>query len=159
MTEQSFGIIPFHTTQQGIQFLLIHQRPSAHRPQDKVGHWGFPKGHAEEKETPVEAALREFCEETGLAPQNIEVNQKKSFREYYVFTRVFTQEKKRISKTAIYFLGRVIKGRISVQKKEIQDYRWASYSEAMKLLTFPEARKVLTQAHEYLFTKYKSPNK
>lgn len=33
-------------------------------------HWGFPKGHAEEKEGPQEAAERELVEETGLGIVN-----------------------------------------------------------------------------------------
>ena len=34
---------------------------------DRYKHWGFPKGHLETGETPDAAALREVCEETGLA--------------------------------------------------------------------------------------------
>ncbi len=134
MTDQSFGIIPFRTTQQGIEFLLVHQQK---------GHWGFPKGHAEQNETPIEAALRECKEETGLA--SIEGNEEKAFREHYVFVH----DGIHVFKTITYFLGRVSKGRISIQKEEIQDYRWASYEEAMQLLSFPEVRGVLKDANPY----------
>lgn len=30
------------------------------------GMWGFPKGHREDNETPIEAAIRETQEETGI---------------------------------------------------------------------------------------------
>ena len=57
--DQSFGVVPVRddakTGEQ--EFLLV---------QHQAGHWGFPKGHLEPGETPVQAAGRELAEETGL---------------------------------------------------------------------------------------------
>ena len=54
----SAGGIVFRRVPDGVaRFLLI---------KDSYRHWGFPKGHLEEGETPAQAALRETAEETGL---------------------------------------------------------------------------------------------
>ena len=55
--ETSAGGVVFRREPDGIRFLLIR---------DPYENWGLPKGHVEGEETPVEAALREVAEETGL---------------------------------------------------------------------------------------------
>lgn len=56
--EVSAGGIVFRRAPDGtLLFLLIR---------DSYDHWGFPKGHLEDGETPAAAALRETAEETGL---------------------------------------------------------------------------------------------
>ena len=55
--EASFGIIPIRQTPDGRRYLLVQHRK---------GHWGFPKGKAEPGEQPLETALRELAEETGI---------------------------------------------------------------------------------------------
>src|SRR5690606_37755157 len=55
--EVSAGGIVFRRAADGTsRFLLIR---------DSYRHWGFPKGHLEDEETPAIAALRETREETG----------------------------------------------------------------------------------------------
>ena len=52
-TDRSFGVIPVRQ-QQGIrQYLLV---------QHHAGHWGFPKGHPDEGESPREAAERDLAQ-------------------------------------------------------------------------------------------------
>ncbi len=48
--DASFGIVPVHERDGVRRFLLI---------QHLGGHWGFPKGHPEKGESPVETARRE----------------------------------------------------------------------------------------------------
>ena len=47
--------------------LIVKNRPDPARSGD--GYWGFPKGHLEEGENPLQAALREVQEETGFVVQ------------------------------------------------------------------------------------------
>ena len=44
--------------------LIVKNKPDPTRGGD--GYWGFPKGHLEEGETPIQAAIREVQEETGF---------------------------------------------------------------------------------------------
>src|ERR1019366_6443348 len=56
--EVSAGGVVFRRDPDGSpRFLLI---------KDSYQHWGFPKGHLEDGESPVVAAVRETREETGL---------------------------------------------------------------------------------------------
>ena len=56
----SAGIITYTTDNDHIEYLLLHYRD---------GHWDFPKGKLEPRETKQEAAHRELYEETGLTAE------------------------------------------------------------------------------------------
>ncbi|HWO89214.1 MAG TPA: NUDIX domain-containing protein, partial [Gemmatimonadales bacterium] len=55
--ETSAGGVIFRRAEAGTLVLLIR---------DSYRNWGFPKGHIEEGEDPVAAAIREVAEETRL---------------------------------------------------------------------------------------------
>lgn len=62
----SAGILLFRTGRTGTQVLLI--RPGGPFWKNRrTGAWMIPKGMIEPGEAPVEAAIREFREETGMA--------------------------------------------------------------------------------------------
>ena len=56
--EKSCGALVYRRNREQIELLLIKNRYG--------GHWSFPKGHVEGRETEVQTALREVKEETGL---------------------------------------------------------------------------------------------
>ena len=60
----SAGILLFRQGDEGVQVLLIKPGGPFWRNKD-AGAWMIPKGMVEKGEAPVEAALREFAEETG----------------------------------------------------------------------------------------------
>jgi predicted NUDIX family NTP pyrophosphohydrolase len=62
----SAGILVYRRTRQGTDFLLGHPGGPLWARKD-LGAWMVPKGLIESGEAPLEAALREFEEETGLA--------------------------------------------------------------------------------------------
>ena len=65
MTKQSAGLIMYRCVDPGIEVLLLHPGgPFWARKDD--GAWTIPKGEIESGEEPLEAAKREFQEETGL---------------------------------------------------------------------------------------------
>lgn len=146
MKEYSFGIIPVYKENGQRCFLLVRHRedPTLSKGVGRGGHWAFPKGHAQGTEEGVQAAVREFGEETGI--EEVDVVSGVSFLEHYTFTR----ENKNVSKTATYFIGFVRAVEVRIQREEIQDFRWVSYEDALELMTFEEARRVLQKAQLYL---------
>ena len=62
----SAGLLMCRRAESGLEFLLVHPGgPFFSRKDD--GAWTIPKGLVDPGETPLEAALREFTEETGFA--------------------------------------------------------------------------------------------
>ena len=55
--EKSCGAVVCRKGENGLEILLIQHKNG--------GHWAFPKGHVEKKETEEEPALREIKAETG----------------------------------------------------------------------------------------------
>lgn len=67
MPKQSAGILMFRTKRGGLQVLLVH--PGGPFWAKKDDHaWSIPKGLLDKDEPALEAAIREFEEETGLRP-------------------------------------------------------------------------------------------
>lgn len=75
---KTFGAILCLKTPNGQKYALVQGR--------YTGKWSFPKGHSNEGETPLECALREVSEETGLdiLPHPIEYKSL-GYGSYYVF--------------------------------------------------------------------------
>jgi len=137
MEDYSFGVVPIYQDGNQLKFLLVRHN---------VGHWSFPKGHPEAGETEMESALRELREETSIA--NVELVLDWSAEEQYQFKSHI--DNATIHKTVKYFLGWVGDSTVRILEEEIQDYRWVTQQEALKLITFPAARKILDQAIDYL---------
>ncbi len=135
MGDYSFGVIPVCKDKNQYYFLLIKHH---------AGHWAFPKGHAEEGESEVEVAKREFGEETGI--KKFKIVPKACFIERYRYKF----EDKLIDKTVKYFLAFVKDKTVRIQEKEISDYKWVSFNEALELITYKETDKILEEVGEYL---------
>lgn len=135
--DEAFGIVPMLQDAQP-KFLLI---------QHHAGHWGFPKGHADAGETPLQSAQREFTEETGIA--NYVLLEGVEFSEQYSFHR----DGQRFDKTVVYFLAIVPSPDVSFQAEEIQNYAWLPFEAAIARLTFDGAKRVLAEVNQYLNSK------
>lgn len=134
--EESFGVIPL-SKREGIWevFLIQHKRS---------GYWGFPKGHKEAEETPLEAASRELKEETNL--DLVRLLQEEPFREEYTFSI----QKKKVFKQVLYFIAEV-SGEVKLQKGEIHDGVWLALSEAMHKVTHQEGKSLLALVEKKLY--------
>jgi 8-oxo-dGTP pyrophosphatase MutT (NUDIX family) len=135
--DEAFGVIPILPKHPTYHFLLI---------QHHAGHWGFPKGHAVAGESALQAACREFTEETGIAAYTLLDGV--SFSEHYTFTR----NGKKYEKTVLYYPVFVQAATVNHQADEIRDHAWVSYEQAIVRLTFDGARQILTDVHHYLAT-------
>ncbi len=135
MTETAYGFIPFHKDEHGLKVFLIHQYGSGG---DTL--WTFPKGRGEEGETPIQTALREVKEETGLEIESYD--ESKTVRTSYVFNR----GNERIEKTSTYFVGFVKDPQFVIQEAEVKEAGWFSLDDAQKQITFPDYKKLLDEA-------------
>jgi 8-oxo-dGTP pyrophosphatase MutT (NUDIX family) len=120
----------------GDRFLVLHTVPD--------GHWNHPAGQVEPSERVSDAAQRELVEETGLAsavtdleiPQCYPVPQDR--RDEYppglAHVRIDS------------FVADAPAGWEPTLSAEHDERRWATYAEALGLLTWPEARAALEAA-------------
>lgn len=70
MAKRSAGLLLYRTRGEAIEVFLVHPGGSFWARKD-VGAWSIPKGEYAEGENPLDAARREFTEETGFdAPAN-----------------------------------------------------------------------------------------
>ncbi len=135
MTETAYGFIPFYKDEHELKVFLIHQYGSGG---DTL--WTFPKGRGEEGETPIQTALRELKEETGLEIDSYDESKKVSTS--YSFVRRGEQ----IEKTSTYYLGFVKNPQFVIQEAEVKEAGWFTIEEARVQLTFPDYKKLLDEA-------------
>ncbi len=116
----SFGIVPIAFEQDGSPVFLVLRA---------YKNWDFPKGGAEEGETPLGAARREMEEETGI--QKLALAWGEESRDTEIYSN---------RKVATYYLAQVEKQQITLPasaelgRPEHNEYRWATYDEARSLL-------------------------
>ncbi len=67
MAKHSAGIFLYRKTVGGYEVLLVHPGGPFWAKKDN-GSWSMPKGEFDETEAPIDAAKREFKEETSLTP-------------------------------------------------------------------------------------------
>jgi 8-oxo-dGTP pyrophosphatase MutT (NUDIX family) len=135
--DEAFGIVPILQQLESYQFLLI---------QHHAGHWGFPKGHADPGESALQAACREFEEETGITDYHLMKDL--SFSEQYNFHRNGTM----FEKTVVYYPAFVQSATVKYQRAEIRAYAWEDYDAAIARLSFNGAKQILTDVYQYLTT-------
>ena len=131
-TRKSCGAVIYRRRIRKVEFLTVLH--------EKGGHWGFPKGHGVSGESEVETAKREIKEEVGLLV---------SFRESF-YERQFYLTPKERRKEVVFFLSRVRRPSVHVQRSEIREYRWLDYWSTRELLTYETSKLVLDRAWEYL---------
>ena len=118
--------------------------------------WEFPKGALETGETELEAAERELFEETGLASGDYTLLEGFQEEERYYFTRGTGPDLCLIQKKVDYFLAEWVQGEVQLSR-EASRYEWATVEDAMRMLRFPEKRRVLSRAVEWLAQRQEQP--
>ena len=69
MSRQSAGLLLYRRTAMALEVFLVHPGGPFFANKDR-GAWTIPKGEYDETEEPLEAAKREFAEETGFPVGN-----------------------------------------------------------------------------------------
>jgi 8-oxo-dGTP pyrophosphatase MutT (NUDIX family) len=98
--------------------------------------WTFPKGHLEDGETALEAALREVEEETGWRCRTRKALPTVSYR--------FKREGKPVAKSVRWWWMEPVEKTGRPDADEILSARWAKPSDARRLLTYPSDLKLLS---------------
>jgi predicted NUDIX family NTP pyrophosphohydrolase len=65
ISKKSAGILLYRVLNGAMEFLLVHPGGPFWKNKD-LGAWTIPKGEYEDPEAPLDAAVREFQEETGI---------------------------------------------------------------------------------------------
>jgi len=129
-THLSAGVVILHETQAGRRFLLLRA----------YSYWDFPKGAVEPGETPLQAAIREVKEETGICELEF------SWGQIYQETTPYNR-----GKVARYYLALTPEDKVMLAANpetgihEHMEYRWVSYAQALKLVT-PRVKLILDWA-------------
>lgn len=130
--EKSCGALVYRRNREQIELLLIKNRYG--------GHWSFPKGHVEGRETEVQTALREVKEETGL-----DISLQSGFRhavEYF--------PRPNVTKQVVYFLGEATSNDLHMQEEEISRIIWMDIHKAYHMVTFKNDKNLIWMAGKRL---------
>jgi len=141
--ERSAGAIIFRKENNKIYYLLLHYPRGARKPHP---YWDFPKGHIEKGEKLEETAKREVEEETG----NKDVKFTEGFKEWIKY--FFRAEGKTIFKIVTFFLAETKTKEVKISQEHI-GYKWLSYEQSLKQLTFKNAKQILKKANNFLSRK------
>jgi len=136
--ERSAGAVVFRREDNKIKYLLI---------QYSRGHWEFPRGLIEKGESIEETARREIKEETGIE----DVVFIPGFKEWIKF--FFKVDGKTVMKIVTFLLAETKTQKVTLSF-EHKDYAWLEYREAMKKLTFENAKEVLQKANQFLHHEF-----
>ncbi|HVC37674.1 MAG TPA: NUDIX domain-containing protein [Gammaproteobacteria bacterium] len=126
----SAGVAVLRDMQAGRRYLLLRA----------YSYWDFPKGAVEPGETPMQAAIREVKEETGI--HELDFHWGEDYRETEPYNR---------GKVARYYLARTREEKVTLAANpetgihEHMEYRWVSYGQALKLIS-PRVKLILDWA-------------
>lgn len=134
MEERSAGTVLFNENNGKIEYLLLHY---------PAGHWDFAKGNMEEGEHELETVKREVREETSIG--NIEFVD--GFRKKITYN--YRRSGRLVRKEVIFYLARTKAKDVKISF-EHKGYRWLNYEDAMKLLTYKNAKIILEDANRFL---------
>lgn len=143
VSQTAAGVVLFRNGGEQRRYLLMRSALTR-RP-----IWEFPKGGVELGETESQAAVRELWEEAGIGESQISLFEGYREEERYVFTQGKGEERTLIVKKVVYFLATTDEERVIISR-EAEEYRWATYEEAMRLIRFPGKRYVLEVAEALL---------
>ena len=109
-------------------------------------HWDFPKGIRERGEEPMEAAIREVGEETGITELSFD------WGDRYFETGPYSR-----GKIARYFIAATVQEQIvmgpspETGEPEHHEWRWVSFDEAYDLGS-PRVRQIVQWARQIIGT-------
>ena len=104
------------------------------------GLWALPKGHPDGSESPLETALREVSEETGL---KVEAGPKVGDIHYPVRSRGKSDGR---MKTVLYYLMSPVGGDLADHDDEFDQVEWFDADDAIRTLTHENEARIVEKA-------------
>lgn len=141
LREKSCGAVVFLKDTEA-KYLLLHY---------EAGHWDFVKGNVEPNESEKDTVTRELQEETGIADGRF-IDGFREKVEYF-----YRRQGATIHKEVIFFLIETHTKKVELSYEHV-GYTWLDYQNAMKRLTFKNAKDVLQKAHKLLKNRGISPS-
>lgn len=116
--------------------------------------WGFPKGRKKIKESDIDCAIREFCEETQLYKDDIQIDSKIiPFQEIFFGTN-------NILYKHVYYIAKIVKEDAKIlldnncieQIREVRALKWFTYNEVLDHIKNHniERMKIFKKAHNII---------
>lgn len=101
---------------------------------DQEQEWGFPKGRRKLRESDLDCAIREFCEETRLTPDDIEI-----IPDILPFEEIFFGTNNVLYKHT-YYIAKIKDNNVPLyidqncleQVREVRAVKWFSFEEVLK---------------------------
>ena len=123
--------------------ILLVKNKRGNSKEGERSWWGYPKGHMEDGEKPVDAAVREVFEETGF---EVKAKSNKPIAEsrYEI-----NQAGENVQKTVWLYEMEVIEPFKNEPDDEIEEIALVDFDSALDLLTHEEDKKIL----KYVFNK------
>jgi 8-oxo-dGTP pyrophosphatase MutT (NUDIX family) len=110
--------------------------PARTRPQ-RGTVLALPKGHPDGNETPLQAAIREIREETGVEAEPVE--------ELGEIRYSYDRKGQTVDKRVVFYLFNYRGGELA-HDHEIADVRWMELEEAARSLTYSGEREMVSRA-------------
>ena len=127
------GIFCIAYTAKPLRYLLLHRKLH-------WKGWEFPKGGSLAREKPENTVKRELMEETRLRAIKI-----KQFpiKGSFIYDKKTQSEWKAKGFKYVLFSAEVKKGKVRISKREHDRYKWCTYRQALRLLSWPERKKCI----------------
>ncbi len=133
--ERSAGAVVFYSiSDEEPEYLLLHYTSS---------HWDFPKGNIEPGETEEEAAVREIREETGIT----DIEFIEGFR--HTISYKYRKARRLVDKEVVLFLAQTKTRNVTLSHEHI-GFAWKNYDNAIKQLTYKNAKNLLEAARQFM---------
>lgn len=132
--ETSAGVVIYRKEKNDTKYLLLNY---------PAGHWDFVKGKMEKNEKPIQTAIRETKEETGLS----DLNFIEGFEEKIDYH--FQHEGRLIHKQVLFYLAESKTRKVTLSYEHL-DYAWLDFEQSLKRITYCNAKKILEKANAFL---------
>jgi bis(5'-nucleosidyl)-tetraphosphatase len=143
LEERSAGAVVFRKAPEGQKYLLLKY---------PAGHWDLPKGNIEKGEKPIQTMVREVMEETGIVDLRVVPGYEKKIEYFY------RRDGRKVHKTVVFFLAETKVEKVTISF-EHQDYGWFDYSEAIKTVTYPNARRLIREGEAFIGEEGAAPRR